>query len=185
MRAPFPAAFLIVAMCCGCAATDGDAAQSPAGQAVHLDDRQRIVIIHADAVGTACTEPSPDALAAFASSLGEPISVDAQAAKSEANALGESAASIGLRTQLITLIRDALYRACEAYETGQLSKSQMMALMARLQDLSAAIATSEEPANAAAALQAEWEQQLEHEMRKADAGGHARNVPPSPGQRAH
>jgi hypothetical protein len=188
MRAPLPATFLMAALCCGCAeaaSVDGDATRSPAGQAIHLDDRQRIVLIHpADAVGTLCAEPNPDALAAFASSLGGDVSVADQGAKPEANALDAGAASIGLRTQSVALMRDTLNRACEAYYNGRISQPQMMALMARFQDLSASIA-SDESAGVAAARQAALEQQLQHELRKAEAGDHARSLPPSPGQRAH
>jgi len=75
-----------------------------------------------------CTEPSPDALSAFASAIGAGASVPTQGAASASGALHEAAASIGLRTQSITLMRDSLYRLCEAYYNGQLSKAQVMLL---------------------------------------------------------
>ena len=63
-------------------------------------------------------------------------------------------ASIGLRTQSITLMRDALYRLCEAYYNGQLSKAQVMLLLSRSQDLTAAIVAVEQLTGAVVAQQA-------------------------------
>lgn len=69
-----------------------------------------------------CAEPSPDALKAIAQSL----SAQAQAAGYGGGGLStsaaESAASIGLRTATIQLLRDGLYRICEAYANGALSE---------------------------------------------------------------
>lgn len=69
-----------------------------------------------------CAEPSPDALKAVAQSL----SAQAQAAGYGGGGLStssaESAASIGLRTATIQLLRDGLYRICEAYANGALSE---------------------------------------------------------------
>src|SRR6266851_2808607 len=76
------------------------AAKEPEGLAIHLDAKQRLVFSGPRGV---CAEPSPDALSAVASSFGAGISVPSQGAGSVAQALQESAASIGLRTQSITL----------------------------------------------------------------------------------
>jgi hypothetical protein len=69
-----------------------------------------------------CAEPSPDALKAIAQSL----SAQAQAAGYGGGGLSassaESAASIGLRTATIQLLRDGLYRICEGYANGALSE---------------------------------------------------------------
>jgi hypothetical protein len=133
------------------------------GRALHLDAKQRVVLAKAgrrginggpDMPDMACAEPSPDALSAFASSFSGGISVSGQGAGSAAGALSEAAASIGLRTQSITLMRDALYRVCEAYYNGQLSGSQVMTLMARSQDLTAAVVSVEQLTGAIVAQQA-------------------------------
>ena len=74
-----------------------------------------------------CAELSPDALSALAAELGGKLAVqagdvvpggslDAQFKSS----FDESVQSIGKRTQLIQLMRDTLYRACEAYANGAL-----------------------------------------------------------------
>lgn len=58
-----------------------------------------------------CAEPSPDALQATAYMLVGEVSDEAVLK----TLFGESAASIGRRTQSIQLLRDAYYRLCEAY----------------------------------------------------------------------
>jgi hypothetical protein len=74
-----------------------------------------------------CAEPSPDALATIAASAGVsggisgiipqlPGSADLAASF----ASGEQAAMIGARNSTIQLLRDGLYRACEAYMNGAL-----------------------------------------------------------------
>lgn len=63
-----------------------------------------------------CAEPSPDALQATAAALGGQASgklLDGLLNVSGSTA--ESAASIGLRTQTIQLLRDAYFRLCEGY----------------------------------------------------------------------
>lgn len=127
------------------------------GRAIHLDAKQRVVLAKAGTrdgrVDMACAEPSPDALSAFASSLSAGVSVTGQGAGSGAQALSEAAGSIGLRTQSITLMRDALYRVCEAYYNGALTRPQVMALMARSQDLTAAVVSVEQLTGAIVAKQ--------------------------------
>ena len=112
------------------------------GIAIHLDAKQRIVF--AKAFGAICAEPSPDALSAFANSLGAGVSVPQQGAGSIALALQESAASIGLRTQSIQLLRDSLYRTCEAYYSRGLNSAQLMELHMRFQDVMVGILAIEQ-----------------------------------------
>ena len=128
-------------------------------RAIHLDAKQRLVIAKggngtANDPAAVCAEPSPDALSAIAASAGIGASVPSQGAASAAAALQTSAASIGLRTQSITLMRDALYRVCEAYYSGQLSKAQVMLLLARSQDLTATVVAVEQLTGAVVAQQA-------------------------------
>ena len=72
-----------------------------------------------------CAEPSPDALSSFASSISGSAAVTGEGSGSLASALSEAAGSIGLRTQSITLMRDALYRVCEAYYNGAISITEL------------------------------------------------------------
>ena len=122
------------------------------GKAIHLDIQQRLLIVNN--MDKYCSEPSPDALAAFAAAMGIGASSPAQGAVSGAGSTSSSAASIGLRTQSITLMRDALYRMCEAYANGELSRSQVMTTLSRSQDLTAVILATEQLTGAVVAQQA-------------------------------
>lgn len=134
------------------------------GRAIHLDIKQRVVLAkpmaYRDQDGklieslVACAEPSPDALSAFASAVGAGTSDPTKRATSVSGALTEAASSIGLRTQSITLMRDSLYRICEAYYNGQLTKPQVMLLMARSQDLTTTVLAVEQLTGAVVASQA-------------------------------
>lgn len=73
-----------------------------------------------------CAEPSPDALTAIAAGLSASFEAQ-QGGEGGAGAEGqftrtvsEAVRTIGDRTQTIQLIRDTLYRACEAYANGAL-----------------------------------------------------------------
>ena len=121
------------------------------GKAIHLDAEQRLVFVNA--LGRVCAEPSPDALTAFAAALGGGTSIPGTGSAAVSGALSEAAGSIGLRTQSISLLRDALYRVCEAYYNGQLSKAQVMLLLSRSQDLTASVVAIEQLTGAVVANQ--------------------------------
>lgn len=122
------------------------------GVAIHLDAKQRLAF--AKGFGVVCAEPSPDALSAFASSLGGGVALPQYGSASIAQALTESAASIGLRTQSITLMRDSLYRICEAYYNRALNKVMVMQLLGRAQDLTLGILAIEQLTQPVVAQQA-------------------------------
>ena len=75
-----------------------------------------------------CAEPSPDVLTAIANTIDIELrdksartgSDSAETAAKLAGSLSETAETIGNRTQVIQLLRDAFYRACEAYANGAL-----------------------------------------------------------------
>ncbi len=71
--------------------------------------RERLVV---------CFEPSPDALVAVASSFGGALGVPDEVTAEFSSAISEQASNIGMRTHTVTLLREGLYRACEAYATG-------------------------------------------------------------------
>lgn len=78
-----------------------------------------------------CAEPSPDALSAIAAQAGVSVS-DVSRAISAQGGLSETAASIGLRTQTIQILRDGFYRLCEAQMNG-LSDVQHAMMLRRFQ----------------------------------------------------
>lgn len=107
-------------------------------QALSIDAKQRVVIFTKpkdnEGFTVACAEPSPDALTALSSAVG----TSAETAKAVANlsvSNVESAASIGLRTQSIQLLRDGMYRLCEAYAANAITKDEFKSQQRRYQNL--------------------------------------------------
>lgn len=85
-----------------------------------------------EAVTIVCAEPSPDALSAISSNLG--FNLEKDDIKAAFNAVvAEGASTIGIRTSSIQLLRDALYRACEAYASGALTPDAYNRLSKRYQ----------------------------------------------------
>ena len=125
----------------GCGSTTFNRFDPGNGTSISIDAKQRaIYTIEKDFTGSdqkwraICAEPSPDALAALSSSgsldaatLGKAIGL--------AFASQEGAASIGLRTQTITILRDAMYRLCEGYASGALDDIGFARLQRRYQSL--------------------------------------------------
>ena len=90
-----------------------------------------------------CAEPSPDALSAIAAAQGLSLSQgDIQAALS--NSITEGAGSIGLRTQSIQLMRDSMYRLCEAHMSGFIGDLAFETLHRRFQSSMVAILAIEQ-----------------------------------------
>ena len=120
-------------------------------RAIHLDAQQRLVLVRADKY---CAEPSPDALASYAAALSLSVRKPGAGAVSLAQSLQSNAASIGLRTQSITLMRDALYRMCEASSNGDLNQLEVVAFLRRSQALTAVVLAIEQLTGAVGANQA-------------------------------
>jgi hypothetical protein len=80
-----------------------------------------------------CAEPSPDALSAYAAEFSAKADTPGKTSAQLAAAFQESAAFVGLRTQSIQLLRDAMYRMCEAYMSGGLDETQYQLLLRRFQ----------------------------------------------------
>ncbi|PTR06813.1 hypothetical protein C8R32_10999 [Nitrosospira sp. Nsp5] len=121
------------------------------GLAIHLDAAQRLAF---SKNGVICAEPSPDALQAFAASQGFSLDIFGRGSAAAANALSTSSASIGLRTQSITLMRDHLYRICEASYNGQLTEFDVAQLLRRSQDLTLGVLAIEQLTGVVVASQA-------------------------------
>lgn len=100
-----------------------------------------------------CAEPSPDALSALAASGSLGLSQADKVQLSAALGLSEGASSIGLRTQSIQLMRDAMYRVCEGYLSGALSEGAYETLNRRFQSSMVAILAIEQLTGAVRARQ--------------------------------
>ena len=90
-----------------------------------------------------CAEPSPDAISALASSFGLDAAVASKAIGLAINSQ-DSTASIGLRTQTIQLLRDAMYRLCEGYASGALDATGFSRLQRRYQHVMLALLAIEQ-----------------------------------------
>ena len=129
---------------------DPDRYYKEQGKAIHLDAQQRLVLATARGY---CAEPSPDAMASYAAALGFDLDIFGENPAALTQALKSDAASIGLRTQSITLMRDILYRMCEASNNGRLNDTEVAAFLRRSQDLIAVVLAIEQLTGAVAANQ--------------------------------
>jgi hypothetical protein len=133
--------------------------QPDMGQSVAIDAKQRVVYTVQKDYGEGkewraiCAEPSPDVLSALSATAG----LDASAA---AKAIGlafssqEGAASIGLRTQTIQTLRDAMYRLCEGYASGAIDDTGFTRLQRRYQAVMLGLLAIEQLTGAVVAQQA-------------------------------
>ena len=119
-------------------------------KAVHLDIHQRAIISTADRY---CAEPSPDGLAAYAAAIGLSVGKPASGTDSLTSSGSSSAAGVGLRTQSITLMRDLMYRICEASANGALGNAHLAVLLGQSQDLATVILAVEQLTGPVAATQ--------------------------------
>lgn len=116
---------------------------------IAIDAEQRVVI-SVPAKGSSpqarivCAEPSPDVFkirgATFSGLLEKAAKQDLELALSAA----EAGQNIGLRTQSIQLLRDAMYRACEGAAGGMLSPTEFGELQTRFQKLTAVLLATEQ-----------------------------------------
>lgn len=85
-----------------------------------------------------CAEPSPDALSALAANFGVNLTNTDKSLGAQ-QSLAESAASIGLRTASIQILRDIMYRECEAYINGGITSFGLETLQRRFQSTLVAV----------------------------------------------
>lgn len=119
----------------------------------YVDAKQRVVLASPVTVtnGTTssvvmryCAEPSPDALSAIATSGGGGLSAAQKVDLQTAFSLAESASNIGLRTQSIQLMRDAMFRLCEGVVSNNLTSTQFETLYRHFQNSMVAILAIEQ-----------------------------------------
>lgn len=96
-------------------------------KSLSLDAKQRLVLVtdkggknekNREYKRIVCAEPSPDALVGIAASGALEAAVATQGSGKIAASLAEAIGELGERTPTIQLLRDGLYRACEAYMNG-------------------------------------------------------------------
>lgn len=95
-----------------------------------IDIKQRAVL---SSGRMTCAEPSPDALAAYAGELAAKADVVGKGGAQFSGAYQEVASFVGQRTQTIQLLRDQMFRLCEARMNGVISEDQYQMLLVRNQ----------------------------------------------------
>jgi hypothetical protein len=126
---------------------------------VSADAKQRVIISalrgpEGQTRRIVCAEPSPDATAATAASLGTdlaakvPLPQAGGTVSPEANlalqyAIAEQVAYVGVRNSTIQLLRDGLYRACEAYMNGAIGDFGYSLILANYGRLMVALLSAE------------------------------------------
>jgi hypothetical protein len=104
----------------------------PPPKSLSIDAKQRVILV-TDKGGpehnkhVACAEPSPDVFVAAAASGSASVDVAKKSGETSGKYV-ESAASLS-RGHTIQLLRDGLYRACEAYMNGALGQNDYRNLL--------------------------------------------------------
>ncbi|HVK81796.1 MAG TPA: hypothetical protein VM915_14415 [Verrucomicrobiae bacterium] len=101
-----------------------------------------------------CSMPSPDAIAAAAASGNLTLDNPGGSSGGAGFSASEAAAAIGLRTQSIQLLRDAMFRMCEGYAAGAIDQIEYGIMLRRFQSNMIAILAIEQLTGAVVAGQA-------------------------------
>lgn len=105
-----------------------------------LDAKQRLFVV-TDKGGrnkdqrVICAEPSPDALVGIAASGALEASMGSEGSAKLAASMAEAIGELGDRTPTIQLLRDGLYRACEAYMNGIYTNDEYKEILYGYDDL--------------------------------------------------
>ncbi len=111
------------------------------GKSLSVDAKQRIIVStekgarNNETRNIVCAEPSPDALVAMAQAAGAQANIIGQGSGSLEFSMNESVASIALRTATIQLLRDNMYRACEAYLNGAINEFGYALILTSIDDV--------------------------------------------------
>ena len=118
----------------------------PSDQTILTDAKQRSILNVAAAGGPGrnrptrivCAEPSPDVAQAVSGAISAAIKVEIAGKGGGAASFGRSAADavaqLGERLGTIQLLRDGLYRACEAYANGAITSTTYAMIVSRYDD---------------------------------------------------
>ena len=111
---------------------------------VNIDAKERMILVtdHGGQNGdrrVICAEPSPDTAVGIAASASAAANVQGKVDAKLASSVAEAVQSVGRRTQTIQLLRDGLYRACEAYMNGAITQEEYRLLLARISAFSVTI----------------------------------------------
>ena len=124
------------------------------GESISIDAHQRAIITTEvyDETGRSrliyCAEPSPDAFASINSTLNRSIAAEVEnrgeiSAENIETLTSAASDALNARNATIQLLRDGLYRACEAYATGALSKNEYVGIVGQYQNVILALLSVE------------------------------------------
>ncbi|MCZ6771979.1 MAG: hypothetical protein O7G83_08340 [Proteobacteria bacterium] len=111
------------------------------GDSIAIDATTRVILVTQKGGAThdqfvVCGEPSPDAIVA---SFGAEATVKATVPQGPSGALSgeisQTAKSIAVRTATIQLLRDGLYRSCEAVINGMIGPSEYLTILKGIDDV--------------------------------------------------
>lgn len=115
------------------------------GLSARMDASQRLLLLTNRGGRTGdkrivCAEPSPDAVVSISAAMTAaaklsqtlPDGATTEASAAAAATYAQNAAFIGMRTQTIQLLRDGLYRACEAYMNGAIDETAYNMLLVNM-----------------------------------------------------
>lgn len=148
-----------VALLAGCAIKDDLYVRNKAEDGKHVSTKvyqlkadKRMAFV--SSFGTVCSEPSPDAISSFASTLGIDVKDSSGLAAALSGSAAQAAASIGLRTQSIQTLRDAMFSVCSLYQGKALKGSDIAVLHSSFQDVMVSLVAIEQLTGATVAAQA-------------------------------
>ncbi|AOE60625.1 hypothetical protein AXG94_02140 [Pseudomonas corrugata] len=107
-----------------------------------IDIKQRAILTNVvGANRVVCAEPSPDAMASYAGELAAKVGkTPAQISAAQQ----EAATFVGMRTQTIQVLRDQMFRLCEARMNGAISDVEYQMLLTRNQRYTVALLAIEQ-----------------------------------------
>jgi len=142
----------------GCGGTIFRTVDLNQGESLVMDARQRTVNNlevqpgsrpgHIRPRRVVCAEPSPDVALAVANSLSAGVSVFGYGSGSLTREAAEGIAQLAERVSTVQLLRDVLYRACEAYANGAITDITYAMMMARLDETTVTLLLGELAAGA-------------------------------------
>jgi hypothetical protein len=143
----------------GCSGTIFTPANLESGESFFIDARQRMITNTRIEDGRydsgqitpkriICAEPNPDVALAVAHSLGAGVNVMGYGSGNLSTAAAQGLAQLGERFAAVQLLRDILYRSCEAYSNGAISNTAYALMMARLDETTTTLLLGEMAAGA-------------------------------------
>lgn len=131
----------------GCATSPGETFRTfnlKDGDSVATGARERVITNHRPNIiersgqitpqVVVCAEPSPDVATSIANSMSAGLSILGEGSGSLSGAQVENLLQLSERTVSIQLLRDQMYRACEAYSNGAINATNYTLIMSRLNE---------------------------------------------------